>query len=83
MRQTSRSNLHMVYTPRIGIPIGEAIRLPNGTHALRVKNPRTNAVDDIPLDTLCEAVIYQARSQEDAGTRSQQRPASQGNNTLD
>ena len=54
----------LVYTPNLKIPIGEAIKLEDGTHALRVKNPRTNKTDDISLDCLFSEVVHLAAQQQ-------------------
>ena len=53
----------LVYTPNLRIPIGEAIKREDGTHALRVKNPRTNKPDDISLDSLFAEVVHLAEKQ--------------------
>ena len=50
----------MIYTPKARIPIGEAIKLPDGTHALRVKKPGEDKYDEIPLETLCSKVVMSA-----------------------
>lgn len=54
---------YLVYTPKLRIPIGEAIKREDGTHALRVKNPRTNKTDDISLDSLFAEVVHLAEMQ--------------------
>ena len=53
----------LVCTPNLRIPIGEAIKREDGTHALRVKNPRTNKTDDISLDSLFAEVVHLAEKQ--------------------
>ncbi|MGI6700800.1 MAG: hypothetical protein ACOX6G_10900 [Christensenellales bacterium] len=58
--KNKKGTLGIVYSPIKKIPIGEAIKHADGTHALRVKNPRTKAYDDIPLDKLCEEVVKKA-----------------------
>ena len=52
-----------VYTPKLKIPIGEAVVHEDGTHALRVKNPRTNKTDEISLDCLFAEVVQAAERQ--------------------
>jgi len=47
----------MIYTPKARIPIGEAIKLPDGTHALRVKKPGEDKYDEIPLEALLSKVV--------------------------
>lgn len=54
----------MVYTPNIHIPVGEAVKRPDGSHAIRVKNPRTNKTDEISLDSLFEEVVQKATAAE-------------------
>ena len=53
----------LVYTPNLRIPIGEAIKREDGTHALRVKNPRTNNTDDISLESLFAEDFHLAEKQ--------------------
>ena len=69
----------MIYTPKDHIPVGEAVKMPDGTHALRVKNPRTKGFDDISLDTLLEALVQQAKQVQNAETRTTQGLAAQNN----
>ena len=47
----------MIYTPKARIPVGEAIKLPDGTHALRVKKPGEDKYDEIPLEALLSKVV--------------------------
>lgn len=51
---------NMVYTPKFHIPVGEALKLPDGSHVLRIKNPATKKYDEISLDSLNTAVIEKA-----------------------
>lgn len=59
---TNRGTLkkNMVYTPTYHIPIGEALKLPDGTHVLRIKNPFTKRYDEISLDSLNTEVVERA-----------------------
>lgn len=57
-------NTKMVYTPNSHIPVGEAVKRPDGSHAIRVKNPRTNKTDEISLDSLFEEVVQKAKAAE-------------------
>ena len=50
-------NTNMIYTPNDHIPIGEAVRRQDGSHALRIKNHRTSKFDEITIDALFEEVI--------------------------
>ena len=47
----------MIYTPQRHIPLGEAIKMKDGAYAIRVKRPRENEYDTIPVtDILAEVV---------------------------
>lgn len=59
----------MIYTPNSHIPIGEAVKREDGTHVLRVKNPKTKAVDEITLDNLLTQVVKTAAPGQTAETR--------------
>ena len=61
---TALANNRMIYTPKNRIPIGEAVKRPDGSHAIRVKNPRTNRTDEITLDSLVEEVVQKAKAAE-------------------
>ena len=50
----------MVYTPVRHIPIGEAIKRPDGTYILRIKRSNRDEFDEIPLEKLCTSVIMNA-----------------------
>ena len=50
----------MIYTPVRRIPIGEAIKKPDGTYALRVKRSNREEFEEIPLEALCSSVIMSA-----------------------
>lgn len=43
---------NMIYTPNCHIPIGEAIKNPDGTLAIRIKRNSSNQYDEISLDNL-------------------------------
>ena len=60
---------NLVYTPNLKIPVGEAVQRPDGTHALRVKNPRTNRFDEITIDTLCAAICRKSDRKRNAEPR--------------
>ena len=60
---------NMIYTPNSHIPIGEAVKREDGTHVLRVKNPKTKAVDEITLDNLLTQVVKTAAPGQIAETR--------------
>ena len=50
----------MIYTTKARIPVGEAVKRPDGTYALRVKKPSEDKYDEIPLDTLFSKVVMSA-----------------------
>lgn len=76
MTEQTRRKKNMVYTPNDHIPIGEAIKRPDGSHAIRVKNPKTKKEDEISLDGLFEAVVH-AANEAYAETRNEQGLAAQ------
>jgi len=47
----------MIYTPKARIPVGEAVKRPDGTYALRVKKPSEDKYDEIPLEALFSKVV--------------------------
>ena len=50
----------MIYTPVRHIPIGEAIKKPDGTYTLRIKRNNRDEFEEIPLERLCTSVIMNA-----------------------
>lgn len=64
-----RQKPNMIYTPNRHIPIGEAIKNPDGTLAIRVKRNISNQYDDISLDTLYQSAVKQAIPSTNAETR--------------
>lgn len=50
----------MIYTPVRRIPIGEAIKKPDGTYALRIKRSNREEFEEIPLEKLCTSIIMNA-----------------------
>lgn len=50
----------MIYSPVQGIPLGEAVILPNGTHGIRFKRKRKNGevTEVVTLDKLHELVMH-------------------------
>lgn len=50
----------MIYSPKQGIPLGEAVILPNGTHGIRFKRKRKNGevTEVVTLDKLHELVMH-------------------------
>lgn len=69
--------MNLIYSPNLKIPIGEPIRNTDGSIYLRVKNTRTNMVDNIPLEYLLQSIILQAKSGNIAETRIAQGLAAQ------
>lgn len=52
----------MVYTPECHIPIGEAILTDNGEYALRIKKPKSQDVEVVPIGKLMTQVAKAAES---------------------
>ena len=60
MEQRKRSR--MVKTPICGIPIGEAIKKPDGHYSLRIKKSGGSDEEEIALDQLFTLVMNKAES---------------------
>ena len=60
MAPSENYNPHLIHSPIENIPLGEAVMLPNGMLAIRVKYKRgkIKVTEDVPLDTLFALVIY-------------------------
>ena len=50
----------MIRTPLHGIPIGEALRRPDGRYILRIKRPKGNEIEAVPLERLLSMVVRTA-----------------------
>ena len=50
----------MIRTPLHGIPIGEALRQADGRYILRIKRPKGNEIEDVPLERLLSMVVRTA-----------------------
>lgn len=58
MENVTRSK--MIRTPLHGIPIGEALRQADGRYILRIKRPKGNEIEDVPLERLLSMVVRTA-----------------------
>lgn len=52
----------VIHTPKYHIPIGEGIKLEDGTYALRVKKPGKDAYEIVSLDALFHRVMQVTES---------------------
>lgn len=59
MKQDTRRK-KIIRTPLHGIPIGEALRRPDGRYILRIKRPKGNEIEDVPLERLLSMVVRTA-----------------------
>ena len=50
----------IVKTPQFNIPIGEAIKKPEGHYSLRIKKAKSQEVEVIPLDQLNKMIMQEA-----------------------
>jgi hypothetical protein len=57
---TDQEKPHLIKTPIHKIPIGEAIKAPDGRYTLRIKKPKGAEVEEIPLEKLISMVISEA-----------------------
>ena len=58
----------LIYTPKEKIPIGEAVKKPDGRYCLRIKKPKGEEIEEVPLDQLLSMVINEADKQKKAET---------------
>lgn len=47
-------------TPVHKIPIGEAVKKPDGRYCLRIKRPKGDDIEEVPLDQLMSMVVTEA-----------------------
>lgn len=52
----------MVYTPQCHIPIGEAVKTDSGEYALRIKKPKSQEVEIVPIGKLMTQVAQAAEA---------------------
>lgn len=76
MTNSSKSASNMIYTPITHTPVGVAVKRPDGSHVLRIKNDRTKKFDDFPIERLMTEVIEKALPDTPAETRPSQGLAS-------
>ncbi len=50
----------MVRTPKLNIPIGEAIKSPDGHYSLKIKKAKSQDMEVIPLDQLNKMIMQEA-----------------------
>lgn len=54
---TKKIRRRLVKTPQLGIPIGEAYKRPDGSHAIRIKKAGCKDTEEITLDHLVALVV--------------------------
>lgn len=67
MGKSSQSKI--VRTPIHGIPIGEAIKKPDGHYSLKIKRPKGQEVEEVALDQLFSMVMNEAEKEPAASPR--------------
>lgn len=65
---------HLIRTPVHKIPIGEAVKKPDGHYSLRIKKPKGSEYEELPLDHLISMVVTEA----DSSPGIEQAPRSEG-----
>ena len=55
-----KSRPRIVKTPQFNIPIGEAIKNPDGHYSLRIKKAKSQEMEVIPLDQLNKRNMQEA-----------------------
>lgn len=50
----------IVKTPKYNIPIGEALRKPDGRYFLKIKKAKSKEVEEVPLDQLNHMIMAEA-----------------------
>lgn len=68
MKPLTTSNGKLVRTPRLNIPIGEAIKNNDGCYFLRIKRPKSNDIEELSLDVLFSLVVNNVEDSEKAET---------------
>ena len=63
MEERSVPKPHLIKTPVHKIPIGEAVKKPDGHYSLRVKKPKGSEYEELSLDHLISMVVAEADSQ--------------------
>ena len=53
---------HLIKTPVHKIPIGEAVKKPDGHYSLRIKKPKGSEYKELSLDRLISMVVTEAES---------------------
>lgn len=56
----NRQKARLVRTPIHKIPLGETIKKSDGTYALRVKKPKSNEYEEVPMDILMSIMVKEA-----------------------
>lgn len=65
---------HLIRTPVHKIPIGEAVKKPDGHYSLRIKKPKGSEYEELSLDHFISMVVAEA----DSSPGTEQVPHSEG-----
>ena len=57
MEETTVPKPHLIRTPVHKIPIGEAVKKPDGHYSLRIKKPKGSEYEELSLDHLISMVV--------------------------
>lgn len=59
IERTNKKAGNMLYSPDHHIPLGQAVKMPNGDYALRVKKDK-NTYEEIPIGRLMPMIVQTA-----------------------
>ncbi len=62
MNETEIRTSNLIKTPKHGISIGEPFKDDSGHYRLRIKKPKSNIYEDLPLDQLLSMVVAGAET---------------------
>ena len=63
LSETVKSTLNMIYTPNYHIPIGQAVKAPNGEYVLRVKKDK-HTYEEVSISKLLRMFVHAVDSVE-------------------
>ena len=60
-----KNRVRVLKTPVHKIPIGEAVKKPDGRYCIRIKKPKGEEVEEVPLDQLLSMVVTEADNKQE------------------
>lgn len=69
---------HLIKTPVHKIPIGEAVKKPDGHYSLRIKKPKGSEYEELSLDHLISMVVTEVVTEADSQPGIEQAPHPEG-----